>query len=730
MQPEATNPFATPLPGKGAVIRETWIEEPGRICVLTFDKPGSSANTLDRTTLEELERRLEQIEASRDVRGVVFTSAKEAVFIAGADFELLKKGPENRSLLAEYLELGQRVFNRIASLKIPTVAAIHGACLGGGYELALACDYRIATDDKRTKIGLPETKLGIIPAWGGSTRLPRLVGLPRAMKLILTGKTPHAEAAVRYGMVDRVVPREWLLPAALQAVEQRKRTHVPAWRGWANRITATATGGNVRAATLRRTRGHYPAPVAALDVMVAGAGADDPAPSLAREREAVERLAGDPECRNLFHVFQLQEETRRRAKAAAKEVPPVRRAAVIGAGVMGAGIAQWLSSRGISVILRDIDAARLGAGMARIAALYQEAVKRHLMTAKEARDGLDRIFPAAYEPPLALEEWVIEAAVEKLEIKERLFENLGVATQPGTILATNTSALPVGQIAAHTANPGRVIGLHFFNPVHRMPLVEVVLPDQADADSRRRALAFANQIGKTPLVVRDVPGFLVNRVLLPYLMQAAMAFESGADVEAIDRTMLDFGMPMGPLRLADEVGLDVALEVARTLAAAYPDRMSVPAFFPKMVEAGLLGRKSGRGFYEYPASGSGNGAVFANRDALGLRPGGTRLDAESLRNRMIYRMLDEAVRCLDERVVGTPGDADLGMVLGAGFPPFRGGPLRYIDAMGADAIVSGMDALRLGPCMRLREMAARNLKFYEDSTNQTGGHAGAPSGTA
>ncbi len=733
MEPEPTNPNPNPNPkprpaaaasmattpspppsGGAAAIQEKWINEPGRICLLSFDKPGSSANTLDPSTLLELERLLTEIEAARDIRGVIFISAKESVFLAGADLELLKKGPENPALLSDYLELGQQVFNRIAALQVPTVAAIHGACLGGGYELALACDFRLATPDKQTRIGLPETKLGILPAWGGSTRLPRLVGIPRALDLVLRGRTLDAEAALRLGMIDQVVPRQWLLGAALRKIGKRAKARPSAWRGWINRITATTVGGRARAGALRRTHGHYPAAIAALDVILAGAGTGDPAPSLAREREAVTRLAGDPECRNLFRVFLLQEAARKAAREAAKGtggIIPTRQAAVIGAGVMGAAIAQWLSARGIGVLLREVDAERLGAGMERIRKLYDEAVARHLMTRREARDGMDRISPAAYEAPLARAQWVIEAAVEKFAVKEALFRNLDAAAPPETLLATNTSALPVGRLAAGTGRPGHVLGLHFFNPVHRMPLVEVVLPERAGPDLRQRALAFVHQIGKTPVVVRDTPGFLVNRVLLPYLMQAAAAFDNGASVEAVDSVMVEFGMPMGPLRLADEVGLDVALEVARTLAEAYPARIAVPPFLVTMVEAGLLGRKTGHGFYQY----AGGREPRANWNALSFRKGGTAPDLESLRNRMVFRMLDEAARCVEEKVVATPGEADLGMVLGAGFPPFRGGPLRYIDTLGAGTLVAEMEALRLEPCGRLREMAAQKRKFYEDA---------------
>lgn len=676
-----------------------------------FDRPDSSANTLDLATLHALDDQLKAIETDSTIRAVVFTSAKKSIFIAGADFELLSQGPSSKELLEEYLALGQGVFNRLAALNLPTVAAIHGACLGGGYELALACRYRIATPDKVTRIGLPETRLGIIPAWGGTTRLPRLVGIPRALDLILNGKTPSARQALRYGMVDELAPREWLLRAALKAIRAHKADPKGPRNVAANffhKAVALGVQAKVRSDLMRKTRGNYPAPLKAMEIILEGAGESELSASLARERAAIAELVQQPQARNLFHVFMLQEAAKKQTRECPG--PAVEQAAVIGAGVMGAGIAQWLSARGIRVILRDIDREKVAAGVGRIGKLYREGVRRHTFTEREARDGQDRIIPAPEEVPLEHVGLVIEAAVEKLEIKRALFGRLEERVRPGTILATNTSALPVHEIAKGLSHPERVLGLHFFNPVHRMPLVEVVLPEGVSSEAHDAALRFIGQIGKLPLVVKDTPGFLVNRVLVPYLVEAAEAFESGASASDIDEAMLNFGFPMGPLRLVDEVGLDIALEVAETLARAYPDRMHVPEILRKMVKAGDLGKKAGRGFYLHR-----KGKTAVNMAAYKMRrtkePKG--LDMKRIQWRMVFQLLDEAARCLEEQVVRTAGEVDFGMIMGTGFPPFRGGPLRYIDQEGAYEIARRMNDVGITPCAMIQDMAAKHQKFYE-----------------
>ncbi|MGH8024927.1 MAG: 3-hydroxyacyl-CoA dehydrogenase NAD-binding domain-containing protein, partial [Limisphaerales bacterium] len=445
------------------------------ICLLMLDRSGASANVFDRATLEELRAELDFIEARPDtVKGMILASAKRSIFIAGLDLKTLGENP-SATQIREIVELGQSQFNRIAQLRIPTVAAIHGAAVGGGFEIALACDWRVASSDPVTKIGLPETKIGLLPAWGGSTRLPRLIGLPKALDVILAGKTPAARAALKLGMIDDIVPAENLLAFAAKKISEGK----PRRRGhWLvnNPVAATIIAKKLRPQLLQRTRGHYPALLKALDVVTRGVS-DSVSGSLALERDsAVELIQGDT-CRNLIGVFFLQERAKK-LPAPAKDARPISAAAVIGAGVMGSGIAQWLSARRLRVMLRDVNVEQVARGMSNIAKIYGEGVRHRVFTRREARNGMDRIFPAPYEAPLSRVDIVVEAAVENLELKKRIFERLDALAGDETLLATNTSALPVSELAAGTRRPDRVVGLHFFNPVHRMPLVEVVAARQ------------------------------------------------------------------------------------------------------------------------------------------------------------------------------------------------------------------------------------------------------------
>ena len=693
-----------------------------QICILTFDKPNSSANVFNKATLQELDSHLDFITGNDQIKGVIIASAKPSIFIAGADIKAFADGaaPE---LLRELIELGQSVFNRISILQIPTVAAIHGACLGGGYEVALACNYRIASPDKSTKIGLPETQLGILPAWGGSTRLPRLIGLPKALDIILAGKTVAPKQALKYGMVDELVPREYLVEAA----RKRILSGVAAHPKRKNRLLISLSNSGAaselicrraKGALVGKTRGHYPAPLKALEVAVRGLSGSIER-SLNLELEAMEELAQTEACRSLVRLFFLQERAKKMSGGkdeSAAQVAPVQKVSVIGAGVMGAGIAQWASARGIGVVLRDINAEQVAKGVASISKLYNDGLKRHIFTSVEARAGMDRIYPSAGEFPLSGIDIVIEAAVEKMGLKKDIFRKLDAAAGPKTILATNTSALSVSELAEATTHPERVVGIHFFNPVHRMQLVEVIVGRGTDPEVVRRAVRFVQQLGKLPVVVQDSPGFLVNRILMPYLIEAGHLFESGARVEDIDETMLDFGMPMGPLRLIDEVGIDVAQHVADTLAQKFSSRMDTPAVLNRMLEAKLLGRKGGRGFYIY--SGKKDAVVDAEIDRFQRSKSSANLNREELRNHMVFLMVNEAARCLEERLVGSADDVDFGMIMGTGFAPFRGGPLRYADRFGISTLVNEMDQLasrgetRFAPCDLLKQMAQEKRTFY------------------
>jgi 3-hydroxyacyl-CoA dehydrogenase/enoyl-CoA hydratase/3-hydroxybutyryl-CoA epimerase len=692
------------------------------ICTLTFDRRGSAANVLDRDTLLELDAHLDFIGGSPNVRGLLLTSAKPNIFVAGADVHALA-GMADRPAsapapeLEELLGLGQRVFNRLAGLNVPVVAAIHGACLGGGCELALACGHRIASDDGATRIGLPETQLGILPAWGGCTRLPRLVGLSAALKMILGGKPVRARDALSAGLVDELVPREHLLGVA----RERLLRGLPARSGAGALDLIKAPV--VRTLTAReladKSRGNYPALFEALEVITRGIG-KSVTESLEMEQAAFLRLVRTPACRNLLRLFVLKERARKSVLAPTSIAPPVSRCAVIGAGVMGAGIAQALSARGLSVVLREVNLEQLAEGMAGIAELYHQAERRGLMTAHEARAGLDRVFPAATDVPLRGVDLVIEAVSERIALKKDVFRCLAAQTRPDTILATNTSALSVAEIAAATNCPARVVGLHFFNPVHRMELVEVVAPPTASPETVARAVSFARQIGKVPVVVRDSPGFIVNRVLMPYLVEAAQLCEAGAPIRDIDNAMLDFGMPMGPLRLLDEIGLDVALHVAGTLAQHFPDRVALPDLVRELVQNEELGRKSGRGFYVHEGGEARVPMLHAPHKS-------GHFSADELQQRMVLLMVNEAARCVEEGVA-CAADVDLAMVLGTGFAPFRGGPLSYADGVGCKAVAAALHHLAAGdarfrPCDLIGSLAAKGGTFHGKEEQHEDKHA-------
>ena len=690
------------------------LSKEGDIAILTFDRPDSAANVFDQTTMEELETHLKNVSKSIDIKGLILTSAKPSIFIAGADInEILKPGIGEEDL-RRAVERGQQVFSFLEKLGIPTVAAIHGACLGGGYELCLACRHRIASDDKSTKIGLPETSLGILPAWGGSTRLPRLVGLPKALDLILGGKRCAAKKAWKMGMVDEVMPKERLLARAQQLIQKgkRKRKHHVLTNNW---LTARIIEKKVRPTILKKTNGHYPAVELALDVVLDGI-TKSTSDAMKLEADAFVKLAPTSVCQNLVRIFFLQERAKRITVVEEKQ-PPINAVQVVGAGIMGAGIAQWASARGHRVLLKDIHPEALNKGMAAIGKVYGDATKRRVFTKTEMQAGLDRIQPIIDQVPMRAVDMVIEAAVENMDIKKKIFAELAAAAGDEPILATNTSALSISELAESVPHPERVVGVHFFNPVHRMQLVEVVKGAQTSPEVLQRSVQFVQKLGKLPVVVQDRPGFLVNRILMPYLIEAGHLFAHGADVEKLDQCMLDFGMPMGPMRLMDEVGVDVCEHVASFFATQFGDRMPIPALLKEMVEQEQLGRKTGGGFYVYRKKkkelvpNEKINALVKHRDCAYL-------SETELQERMVLLMVNEGGRCLEESVVADPRDVDFGMIMGTGFAPFRGGPLRYADAEGIEKIHDRLLELsekvdpRFAPCERIKEMKQNQQPFY------------------
>ena len=514
------------------------------------------------------------------LRGLIIASAKKSIFVAGADLKTLLQAAKTGEMRG-FIEPGQQVFNRLADLKIPTVAAIHGASAGGGYEVALACDYRVASDDPATRIGLPETSLGLLPAWGGCTRLPRLIGAEKAAEVILKGKLYSAQEALKLGLVDEIAPPDQLLDRAREKLRAGKRKMEGA---------SSRDGGRRRSsplqnkAEIQRSERAYEIINKTLSI--------SPDESLRLELDGIVALGTTESTQNLIRNFFLAE----KYKKGTSRTPPEKivHAAVIGAGVMGSGIAQWLSSRGVTVILRDVARELIDRGLANVEKIYGDAVKRGLMSEEKAKQGRARICGSTAPMELRDVQFVIEATSEKMEIKKEVFRELAMEAGPKTIVATNTSALPVSELADVTVSPEHVIGLHFFNPVSRMKLVEVVIAKQTSDETRDRSLAFVRQVGKVPVIVRDSPGFLVNRVLFPYLLDAAELFESGVDAERIDRALVEWGMPMGPLRLIDEIGVDITIDIGNTLEKAYGQRdhvPSCPALAARPADAGPQNRR-------------------------------------------------------------------------------------------------------------------------------------------
>ncbi len=689
------------------------------ICVLTFDRPDSGANIFDAATLEALNEQLDAVEKDSSLHGLIIASAKKSIFVAGADLKTLLQAAKIGEM-REFIAPGQQVFNRLADLKIPTVAAIHGASAGGGYEVAIACDYRVASDAPATRIGLPETGLGLLPAWGGCTRLPRLIGVEKAAEVILKGKLYSAQEALNIGLVDEIAPPDQLLDRAREKLRAGKRKMEGG---------APSTPGSQELAPPKQ-RGN-PALECAYEIINKTLSIS-PDESLRLELDGIVDLGKTESTQNLIRNFFLAD----KYKKGTSRTPPEKivHAAVIGAGVMGSGIAQWLSSRGVTVILRDVAREQIDRGLANVEKIYGDAVKRGLMSEEKAKQGRARICGSTAPMELRDVQFVIEATSEKMEIKKEVFRQLAMEAGPKTIVATNTSALPVSELADVTVSPEHVIGLHFFNPVSRMKLVEVVIAKQTSDETRDRSVAFVRQIGKVPVIVRDSPGFLVNRVLFPYVLDAAELLESGVDAERIDRALVEWGMPMGPLRLIDEIGVDITIDIGNTLEKAYGQRDHVAAVLLWLRDQRMLGRKTGAGFYKYEAKKQtpNDSLVEWRRDVVA---GGADADggesstktqpassppatADDIALRLVLLMVNEAARCVEEGVVDSPEDADYGMILGTGFAPFRGGPLRFAEHFGLKKIGEELERLALteekfAPCEILKKHARDRTKFYE-----------------
>lgn len=696
------------------------------VAVVSFDLPGGPVNKLNAAVKDELESLLARLGEDASVRAVVLISGKPDTFIAGADIEeftAITNQTEAERLSFE----GQETVSRLETFQKPIVAAIHGACLGGGLEVALACHYRIATDHPKTVLGLPEVQLGLIPGAGGCQRLPRLIGARAALDMILTGKTERASKALRLGLVDEVVPQSILRRVAVAAGERLAREGQPRRSPGAGIsgfiLDRTAAGRRLvyraaRKQVLKKTGGHYPAPLAALEAVQVGLEQGITA-GLAEEHRAFGELAVGDVSRKLVQIFFATTALKKDDGVRSGPATPrqIRRLAVVGAGFMGAGIAGTaVLNVEVDTRLKDSDLTRVGKGLKSATALLKDRLAKRRLT-RSQYDRLSALLSGSVDySGFSRADLVIEAVFEELEVKRQVLAEAEAEIRPEAIFATNTSTIPIHQIAARARHPERVLGMHFFSPVERMPLLEVIPTEATSRDTIVTAVRFGRRLGKTVIVVADRPGFWVNRILSPYLNEAGHLLQEGVRIELIDRTMTEFGFPVGPVALLDEVGLDVAQKAGSVMHAAFGDRMKPAPTLPRMLGATRLGRKNGRGFYHYKA-GHKSGVDRSVYPLLGVRPA-DESDRDLVERRLVYSMLNEAALACADRVVRSPRDADIGAIFGIGFPAFRGGPLRMIDDLGPGRVVETLYQLqehfgeRFRPAPSLLEMARSGGRYY------------------
>jgi 3-hydroxyacyl-CoA dehydrogenase / enoyl-CoA hydratase / 3-hydroxybutyryl-CoA epimerase len=721
---------------------------------ITFDDSERSQNVLTEAVMRRLGGALDEARAAgREgrVRVVVIRSGKEAGFIAGAEVDAIADIEDPLDAETK-VKMGQAVFADVTSLPVPSVSAIHGVCLGGGLELSLACTHRVASDAPRTKLGLPEVMLGILPAWGGTTRLPRLVGLQAALDLLLTGKQIDAGKARRIGLVDEVFPVD-LFPDlvrdfAIDVAGGSHRRKAPSRKLLTRLLDDTGPGRRIvlrqaRKKVMDSTGGHYPAPLRMLELLEERLGGSLEE-SLAAEARAAGELIVSAECKNLIHVFHMREAARKGAGLgeSADEGRKIERIGVLGAGVMGGGIAQLAAYNGIDVYMKDIRHDAVGGGLRHARQLFDQSVKRRKMSRREADRAMERIAGGLDDHGLRGSGLVVEAVVERMDVKREVLAAAEREVDESCVLTTNTSSLSVEEMASALQRPDRFCGMHFFNPVHRMPLVEIVRgPETSDA-TVAAVHRLAVGLGKVPVVVRDGPGFLVNRILGPYLNEGGFLMAEGGAIETIDEAATAFGMPMGPLRLIDEVGIDVSRHAGAALHAALGERMEPSPVLARIGETNRLGKKGGRGFYLYDDGKEKDvdDSVYAELGLGTPSPAATppehtdgatgeatetpsdpetTLDETAIRWRLVLPMINEAARILDEKIAPDAAVVDLAMIMGTGFPPFRGGLLRFADTVHPRSVLDRLRTLearhgsRFEPAPLLVRLAEEDRTFYE-----------------
>ena len=720
-----------------------------KIFTCTFDLPGEKVNKLSRFVMEQFSVFLEDLEKKGDqglIDALVLVSGKPGNFIAGADIELIQAAKSSEE--AEDLSrTGQKLLDRWEDLPFPTVAAIQGAALGGGCEFSLASSALIMSSDSATRIGLPEVMLGLIPGMGGCVRLPRKIGIVGALDLILTGKTLNADRAVKAGLAEASLPKENFVESALKWTKVNLSA-LKEGQCLAREPKLGGVGGTVgtlmertpigralifkkaREGVMSKSGGHYPAPLEAIEVMsstggtygerIRGAGRDQ---AMTREAQGFGCLAATDISKNLIRIFFMTEAVKKsKGLAAGSNAEPhtVKVGGVLGAGVMGGGIAQLFADKAIPTRMKDLTSAALQTGMQSASKVFFKQMTRKRINKRQYLQKMNMIAPVLDFSGFRGTDLVVEAIVENMDVKKKVLSELESQVRDHCVIATNTSSLSVTEMQKALKHPERFAGMHFFNPVNKMPLIEVIRGEKSSDEAVSTVFQFSKQLGKTPIVVKDAPGFLVNRLLAPYLNEATYVLADGVPIEDLDRVFLKFGMPMGPMELIDEVGVDVGAKVAHILNDAFGARMQPCPLNEKIVQAGRLGKKNGKGIYKYEAEGKKikkelDPEVY---ELLGIKPTSGAVSDEEILERCILPMINEASRCLEEGVVTSASEVDLGMIMGTGFPPFRGGLLRYADTLGARTIVDRLAhyekqyGARFAPAPVLLKRAENGQSFY------------------
>ena len=695
-----------------------------KVAVITMDIPGESMNVLKASFADEIDAMLKQLANDSTLKGVVFISGKKDSFIAGADISMLDacQTAEQAETIAA---MGQQMFDRLEQLRLPVVAAIHGPCLGGGLELALACHARVASSSPKTVLGLPEVQLGLLPGSGGTQRLPKLVGVQKALDMILTGKQLRAAQAKKLGLVDEVVPESILLDAAVKKALAGKPRREAKKQSLLDKLLENTGPGRklvfsqALKQTLKKTHGNYPAALRIIEVIQTGVE-QGYQKGLAAEAQAFGQLCMTSESAALRSIFFATTQMKKESGAGDAKPRKVRKAAVLGGGLMGGGIANVSATKaGVAVRIKDIAEQGINNALKYSFDILNKKYKKRFISKAEMQKQLLLITGTTDYSGFHDVDIVVEAVFEDLSLKQQMVADIEQHCAEHTIFASNTSSLPIHKIAEKAARPENVIGLHYFSPVDKMPLVEVIAHDKTSAETIATTVAFARKQGKTPIVVKDGAGFYVNRILALYMNEAANILLAGEPVEKIDRALVKFGFPVGPVTLLDEVGIDVGAKISPILTAELGERFAAPAAFDKLLADGRKGKKTEKGFYLYgKAAKRGKKLVDESVYAvLGVTPAPA-LNGEEIASRCTAQMLNEAVRCLEEGIIASARDGDIGAIFGIGFPPFLGGPFRYIDKLGVNNLVATLRQLesrfgsRFTPCDTLLKMAEQGERFY------------------